>query len=76
MIKIKVWYKDESENVSALRVLRNLKPRRYMLGWDFEKLLKYIEKELYWEQIEKETIKEIVIYNEKEQWQQNIRRTF
>ena len=76
MIKIKVWYKDESENVSALRVLRNLKPRRYMLGWDFEKLLKYIEKELYWEQIEKETIKEIVIYNEKEQWQQNIKRTF
>ena len=76
MIKIKIWYKDESENVSALRVLRNLKPRRYMLGWDFEKLLKYIEKELYWEQIEKETIKEIVIYNEKEQWQQNIKRTF
>lgn len=76
MIKIKVWYKDENEEVSALRVLKNLKPRRYMLGWDFEKLLKYIEKELYWEQIEKETIKEIVIYNEKEQWQQNIRRTF
>lgn len=75
MLKIKVWYKEcESSEESYCRELRNLKPRRYMCGWDFERLLKYISKELYWEDIKEELIEEIVIFSEKEQWQQPIRK--
>ena len=72
MIKIRIWVKENQESYS--QELRNLKPRRYMTSWSFEKLLKYIENELYWLDIEKEAVEEIVIYNEKEQWQQNIRK--
>ena len=71
-MKIRIWVKENQESYS--QELRNLKPRRYMCGWDFERLLKYIEEELYWEDIEKEAVEEIVIYNEKEHWQQVILR--
>ena len=71
-MKIRIWVKENQESYS--QELRNLKPRRYMCSWNFERLLKYIEEELYWEDIEKESVEEIVIYNEKEQWQQVILR--
>lgn len=70
MLKIKVWVKENQESYS--QELRNLRPRRYMCGWDFERLLKYVEDELYWLDINEDDIEEIVIYNEKEQWQQII----
>ena len=70
MLKIRVWVKENQESYS--QELRCLRPRRYMCGWDFEKLLKYIEDELYWLEIEKEAVEEIIIYCEKEQWQQVI----
>ena len=37
MLKIKVWVKENQESYS--QELRNLRPRRYMCGWDFERLL-------------------------------------
>lgn len=70
MLKIKVWVKENQESYS--QELRNLRPRRYMCGWDFERLLKYVEDELYWLDINEDDVEEIVIYNEKEQWQQII----
>ena len=70
MLKIKVWVKENQESYS--QELRNLRPRRYMCGWDFERLLKYVEDELYWLDIDKNNVEEIVIYDEKEQWQQVI----
>ena len=70
MLKIKVWVKENQESYS--QELRNLRPRRYMCSWDFERLLKYVEDELYWLDIDKDGIEEIVIYDEKEQWQQII----
>ena len=70
MLKIKVWVKENQE--SYPQELRNLRPRRYMCGWNFERLLKYVEDELYWLDIDEDNIEEIVIYDEKEQWQQII----
>ena len=75
MLKIKVWYKDyETNEEGCSKVLRNLKPRRYMCGWNFEQLMDYIKEELTWEDIKEELVEEIVIYNEKEHWQQVITR--
>ena len=74
MMKIKVWYYEKELKENICRELKNLKPRRYMCGWKFEKLIKYIEEELYWLDVEKEQVEEIVIYNEKEHWQQSIRK--
>lgn len=73
MIKVRVWYKDENGE-SGLRELRNLKPRRYMCGWDFERCMKYISEELYWEDIKPEQVEVIEFQNEKEQWLQVIKR--
>ena len=73
MIKISVWYKDEN-NETGLRELRNLKPRRYMCGWDFQRCMKYIKEELYWEDIKEEQVEVIEFYNEKEHWLQVIEK--
>ena len=73
MIKVRVWYKDENGE-NSLRELRNLKPRRYMCGWDFKRCLKYIKEELYWADIKEEQVEVIEFYNEKEQWVQVIRK--
>jgi hypothetical protein len=74
MLKIKVWYNDREYNEVCVRELRNLRPRRYMCGWSFEQLIKYIKEELYWNDIQVEDVREIVIKNEREQWMQNIAR--
>jgi hypothetical protein len=73
-MKIKVWYNDREYNEVGLKELRNLRPRRYMCGWSFEQLIKYIKEELHWNDIEEEDVIEIVIENEREQWIENIRR--
>lgn len=73
MITVRVWYKDEN-NESGLRELRNLKPRRYMCGWDFKRCLKYIKEELYWEDIKEKQVEVVEFYNEREQWLQCIER--
>lgn len=74
MMKIKVWHKNAKTNEEGCRVLRNLKPRRYMTSWSFNQLINYVKEELYWEDIEKDSVVEIVIFNEREQWQQVITR--
>ena len=74
MITVRVWYKDEN-NESGSRELRNLKPRRYMCGWDFERCMKYINEELYWEDIKPEQVEVIEFQNKKEQWLQVIKRS-
>ena len=38
-LTISVWYKDEDGDFCK-RELRNLKPRLYMLGYSFERLLR------------------------------------
>lgn len=68
MIKIVVWYWDEQYKENCRVELRNLKPRRYMMGWDKERLFKYIEEELYWNDIKPESVTCIEFKNEKEQW--------
>lgn len=73
MIKIRFWYKDENGE-NGLRELRNLKPRRYMCGWDFNRCLKYIKEELYWADIKEEQVTCIEFYSENEQWLQCIER--
>lgn len=54
--------------------LRNLKPRRYMCGWNFERILKYAKEELYWKDIDEKEVIGFEIKNEKEFWQQPIMR--
>ena len=75
MLQIRVYYKESKEEELCSRVVLNhLKPRRYMCAWDFEKLLDYVSEELYWEDIEKDSVEEIEIFNKKEQWVQNVRK--
>nr|DAE44656.1 MAG TPA: hypothetical protein [Caudoviricetes sp.] len=67
MLTVKIWY-----NGNEHKQLRCLKPRRYMCGWDFERLLKYIKEELYWEDIDSESIEVIEICNDSEHWYQAV----
>jgi hypothetical protein len=75
MFKIKVYYTDyETKEDGCCTTLKNLKPRRYMCAWSFDKLLKYISEELYWNDIEKDLVDEIHIVCEQEQWVEIIAR--
>lgn len=75
MLKIRVYYTDYETGQEHCRTeLRYLKPRRYMCAWSFEQLLKYISKELYWEDIKKDLVSEIHIVCEKEHWVQTVKR--
>ena len=67
MLKVVVWYEDEGEMVNE--EVRNLKPRTYMTGWSFEKMIKYIKEECSWQGIDVTKIEEIILHNEREQWQ-------
>lgn len=67
MLTVKIWY-----NGNEYKQLRHLKPRRYMCGWDFKRLLNYIKEELYWEDIDSESVEVIEIHNEKEHWYQAV----
>ena len=69
MIKVYAWTKDNEKVEFNL-----LKPRRYMCGWNFDRAMKYIQEELYWNDIEKEDVEVIGFENEKEHWIQNIAR--
>lgn len=71
MLKVKVSYfnKEYQEQVYN-HELRNLKPRRYMCSWSFDKMLNYIKEELYWDDIDINSVTSITIENEKEHWQQ------
>ena len=70
MIKVYVWTKGNDKVY-----LNYLKPRRYMCGWTFERAMKYIQEELYWNDIEKEEVEVIGFENEKEHWFQSIPST-
>ena len=73
MIKIRVYTKEDQEGGYNGTELRNLRPRRYMNGWSFEQLLKYIKEELYWEDIREEDVMTIEIY-EKGSWTNYVER--
>lgn len=62
-IKVKVYYGG-----THACELHHLKPRRYMLGWDFKQLLKYVSKELYWNDLEENDIETIELYDDSEYW--------
>lgn len=62
-MKLNIWTK-ELQKIT----LSNLKPRKYMLDWDFERRMKYIKEELYWEDISEEDVEVIEIANEKSHW--------
>lgn len=61
MIKVAIYYKDYN-NINYLE-LNNLKPRRYMLNWDFKKLLKYIKNTLIWRDININDVVRIQLFN-------------
>lgn len=69
MIKIIAITNDEREIE-----IENKKPRYYMTSWDFKRLLKYVEDELYWEEIKKDEVKTIMLYNKEEQWEYGVDR--
>lgn len=69
MLKVKIWTTD-----GAHIELRHLRPRRYMCGYSFERMMKYIKEELYWEDIEENDVSVIEIENEREHWIQTFRR--
>ena len=71
-MKICVWYIEN--NSTYYHYLRHLKPRCYMCGWSFDKLLKYISNELELEDIEKDSVEAISFIDEKEHWQCSIER--
>lgn len=68
-MKIYVWTKGNDKVY-----LNCLKPRRYMCGWNFDRAMKYIQEELYWNDIEEYDVEIIGFENEKEHWMQNITR--
>lgn len=70
MIKVYAWTKDNEKVEFNL-----LKPRRYMCGWTFERAMKYIEEELYWQDVPQEDIDVIVFENKEEHWFQSIPST-
>lgn len=72
-LTISVWYKDKDGDF-AKRELRNLKPRNYMLDYSFERLLKYISNELYWEDIHEDSVTSIHIACKEQQWENAIER--
>ena len=67
MTKVYAWTKDNRKVE-----IRHKRPQRYMNGWDFKRALKYIEEELYWNDLEKDEIEVITFENEDEHWVQNI----
>lgn len=70
MIKLKVWnYEDGRPYLSDLNYLR---PRRYMCGWDFDRIYKYAKNELEWSEIELKNIAAFVFKNESEHWEQSV----
>lgn len=72
MMKVRVWFKENGEDY--VRELRYLKPRRYMCGWDFNRMMKYTKHEREWEEIADEQVECIEIINEREKWMQVIYR--
>ena len=73
MWQLNVWYRDE-DGESVKTTLRNLKPRRYMCSWSFDRVMKYAKEELYWEDIKEEDVIAFEIENKKEQWCNGIPR--
>ena len=71
-LTISVWTK-ENENFYK-KELRNLRPRYAMLGYSFERLLKYISEELYWEGIAEDSVTDICIACKEQHWENTIRR--
>ena len=69
MLKVKIWTTE-----GAHEELRYLRPRRYMCGWSFERMMKYIKEELEWEDIPQESVDVIEIHNEREHWIQTFPR--
>ena len=70
MLKVKVSYVDENGQSVYNHELRNLRPRRYMCGWSFDRMMKYIKEELYWDDIKEDSVTSITIENEREHWVQ------
>lgn len=62
MLKIKVIWKDENNDIN-FDELNHLRPRMYMCGWSFGKLLKYIKDELYWCGIDEKKVDSIQLYS-------------
>ena len=71
-LTISVWTK-ENENFYKTE-LRRLRPRYAMLGYSFERLLKYISEELYWEDIAKDSVTSICIGCKEQHWENAIER--
>lgn len=70
MIKLRVWYQADGE--ACQQILTHLKPRRYMCGWDFDRVLYYAKKELWWAGIDMLDIRGFEFINDKERWVQPI----
>ena len=60
-IKIRAWYEEDGKYYTE--ELYNLSPRRYMTGWDFEKLLDYAKEELSWTTVDINSIVAFDIYS-------------
>lgn len=67
MLKIKVWFKvvnAECEIEERTQVLNDLRPRRYMLGYDFKALLKYTKDSLNWHDIDERDVTMFSFYDD------------
>lgn len=73
MLKIKVIWKDENNDIN-FDELNHLRPRMYMCGWSFEQMIKYTKEELYWKDIDVESVSSFEIVCEKEHWVQSINK--
>lgn len=70
MIKLNVWYERDGE--TCLTTLRCLRPRRYMCGWSFERVLAYAKEELWWADIQPTEVTSFEFVNDTERWVQPI----
>lgn len=55
------------ESLSLIEI-NHKSPRSYMMNWSFEKLLKYIKEECYWQDININSITAIQFYKNDEHW--------
>ena len=62
MLKMYVLLKDkENKKQVYYEELRHLRPRIYMISWNYEKILKYAKEEIYWNDIEEKNILSFMI---------------
>lgn len=72
MLQVFIYVQEEGY-VGKMQLSR-LRPRSYMTSWSFERLLKYVKEECYWNEVDLKDITAISIRDPKQHWENCINR--